>query len=99
MREVIDTELANGHTIVVADFSGNGNGEIVAAGTRDPQNLYLYRAIDAAGDRWERSVIDDAISANSCDAADINGDGRIDVACIDSRAPNSLKWYENTGDW
>jgi len=98
-REVIDTELANGHTIVVADFSGNGNGEIVAAGTRDPQNLYLYRAADAAGDRWERTVIDDAISANSCDAADINGDGRIDVACIDSRAPNSLKWYENTGDW
>ena len=32
-------------------------------------------------------------------AADINGDGRIDVTCIDSAAPNSLKWYENTGDW
>jgi hypothetical protein len=98
-RLVIDTELANGHTIVVADFNGDGNGEIVAAGTRDPQNLYLYRATDEAGSRWERTIIDDAISGNSCDAADINGDGRIDVACINSRAPNELKWYENTGQW
>jgi hypothetical protein len=98
-RLVIDTELANGHTIVVADLSGDGNGEIVAAGTRPPQNLYLYRAIDEAGNQWERTIIDNAISGNSCDAADINGDGRIDVACINSRAPNELKWYENTGQW
>lgn len=95
-RRVIDTELVNGHTIVVADFSGDGNGEIIAAGSRGPQNLYLYRA---AGDGWERTVIDDAISGNSCAVADINGDGRLDAACIDSRAPNSLKWYENTGQW
>lgn len=98
-RLVIDTELENGHTIVVADFSGNGNGEIVAAGTRGEQNLYLYRAVDEAGDRWERTIIDDAISGNSCDVADINADGRIDVACINSRQPNELKWYENTGEW
>ena len=98
-RMVIDTELVNGHSILVADLSGDGNGEIVAAGTRGPQNLYLYRAVDEAGDRWERTIIDDAISGNSCDAADINGDGRIDVACINSRAPNELKWYENTGQW
>ena len=98
-RLVIDTELVNGHSLLVADLSGNGNGEIVAAGTRGPQNLYLYRAVDGAGNRWERSIIDDAISANSCAAADIDGDGLTDVACIDSRAPNSLKWYENTGEW
>ena len=98
-RLVIDTELVNGHSLLVADLSGDGNGEIVAAGTRGPQNVYLYRAVDAAGNRWKRTIIDDAISGNSCDAADINGDGRIDVACINSRAPNELKWYENTGQW
>ena len=98
-RMVIDTELVNGHTIFVADLSGDGNGEIVAAGSRGPKNLYLYRAADEAGDRWERIIIDDEIAANSCQAGDINGDGRIDLACIESSQPNNLKWYENTGEW
>lgn len=98
-RQVIDTELVNGHSLVVADLDGDGNGEIVAGGTRGPKNLYLYRATDADGTRWERSIIDDAIAANGCEAADINGDGRIDISCIDNAAPNDLKWYENTGDW
>ncbi len=97
-RLVIDTELVNGHSLLVADLTGDGNSEIVAAGTRGPKNLYLYRVLDAAGSRWERSIIDDAISANSCAAADINEDGRTDLACIDSSAPFSLKWYENTGE-
>jgi hypothetical protein len=98
-RMVIDTELVNGHTIVIADLSGDGRGEIVAAGTRGPTNLYLYRAVDDAGTRWERTIIDDAVTANNCQVGDINGDGRTDIACIESAAPNSLKWYENTGDW
>lgn len=98
-RLVIDTELQNGHTVVIADVTGDGNGEIIAAGTRGPQNVYLYRAIDAEGERWERSIIDDTISANNCTAGDINDDGLIDIACINMRAPNELKWYENTGNW
>jgi hypothetical protein len=98
-RMVIDTELVNGHTIVIADLSGDGRGVIVAAGTRGPTNLYLYRAVDDAGTRWERTIIDDAVTANNCQVGDINGDGRTDIACIESAAPNSLKWYENTGDW
>jgi hypothetical protein len=98
-RNVIETELANGHSLVVADLSGDGASEIVAAGNRAESNLYLYRAVDPAGDEWERTIVDDAIAANHCDAADINGDGRIDIVCISSRQPNDLKWYENTGRW
>lgn len=98
-RTVIDTELSNGHSLLVADLSGNGRAELVAAGTRGPKNLYLYRLADLVANRWERSVIDDAIAANSCSAGDINGDGRLDVACIDNTAPFSVKWYENTGQW
>jgi hypothetical protein len=61
--------------------------------------VYLYRATNADGDEWQRTVIDDQIAANHCEAADINSDGRIDLVCISSRQPNDLKWYENTGRW
>ena len=82
-----------------ADTNGDGVGEIVAAGTRGPKNLYLYRAADSSGSSWERSIIDDAIAANSCVAAEIDGDDRIDLVCIDNTMPNSVKWHENTGSW
>jgi hypothetical protein len=98
-RLVIDTELMNGHSLLVADFTGDGVGEIVAAGTRGPKNLYLYRAADDAGSSWERSVIDDAIAANSCVSAELDGNDRIDLVCIDNTMPNDVKWYENTGSW
>ena len=36
-------------------------------------------------------------TAASCAAADLNADGKIDLACIGSATTN-LKWYENLGD-
>jgi hypothetical protein len=96
-RQVIDAEISNGHTLQVVDVDGDGTHEIVAGGTRGPKNVYLYRAA-ADGRTWQRSVVDDALAANSCTAADINGDKKIDLACIDGTAPFNLKWYENIGD-
>jgi len=41
-------------------------------------------------------VIDAAIAANGCVAADLNIDRKMDLACIDAGAPWSLMWYENS---
>jgi hypothetical protein len=93
-RHVIDAELANGHSLLVVDVDGDGAHEIVAGGTRGAKNVYLYRA-GADGQTWQRTVLDNALAANSCTAADFNGDGKMDLACIDGTTPFSLKWYEN----
>jgi hypothetical protein len=39
-------------------------------------------------------VLDDSITPAGCAAADLDGDGRIDLACIGSATAN-LKWYRN----
>jgi len=93
-RQVIDDKLAGGHALVLTDFDGDGRPEIVAAGTGGRANMFYYKAEDAAGQKWSRSLVDDDISPSSCVSADINGDTRPDLVCMDGRSPNHLKWYE-----
>ncbi|MGH7615970.1 MAG: hypothetical protein ACREPM_01945, partial [Gemmatimonadaceae bacterium] len=51
----------------------------------------------AANGSWIKSTIDDGgMAAAGCTAADFNGDGKIDLACIGTATAN-LKWYENVG--
>ena len=89
-REVIDDSLLDGHTIQTGDFDGDGNDEIVAGFRGQPRSVYVYRY---DGKRWVRSDLDKGgMGAAACAIADLNGDRRPDVACIDS---TRLKWYEN----
>jgi len=89
---VIDTALVDGHTILTADFNGDGLDEIVAGYRGTGRSVYLY---SLAGEHWTRQTIDDAgMAAAACAAADLNQDGRVDIVCIGSATQN-LKWYEN----
>ena len=92
-RQVID-RIGSGHTIVTADFDGDGRDEIVTGDRGDSQMLYLYAASDPDGSDWSRQVLDDGMSPSGCAVADIDGDSRTDLVCIGGRTGN-LKWYEN----
>lgn len=92
-RQVID-RIGSSHTIVTADFDGDGRDEIVTGDRGDPRRLYLYSA-DADGASWSRRVLDDGgMSPSACVARDLDGDERIDLVCIGGGTAN-LKWYEN----
>jgi hypothetical protein len=93
-RQVIDDTLVDGHTIVTADFDGNGREEIVAGYRGTGRSVHLYTSTKAG---WQRQKVDDGgIAAAACAAVDLNGDKRPDIACIGSATAN-LKWYENLG--
>ncbi len=89
-RIVIDDSLTDGHTILAADLDGDGKDEIIAGFRQGAKSVFLYRT-DSAG-KWVKEVLDSAMPAASCAVADLNGDGRPDIACIGGSA---LKWYEN----
>jgi len=94
-RHVIDDTLVDGHTILAADFNGDGLDEIVAGFRGKGRSVYLYSAEDATGARWTKQVVDDGgMAAAACAAADLNQDSRRDLVCIGSATAN-LKWYEN----
>ena len=97
-RNVIDNSLVNGHTLTLVDVDGDGIPEIVAAGSGTRTGLFFYRATDASGQKWQRMLMDNDMSAQSCVVTDIKGGGRNnDVVCIDTRGSNALKWYEYQG--
>lgn len=100
---VIETEIVNSHSLMLVDSDGDGSHEIVSGGTRGAvgtprgtkPGVFFYKAAGPRAERWERMVLDPEIAANACVAADINGDKKMDVACIDNTAPWTLRWYEN----
>ncbi|MDR3698261.1 MAG: VCBS repeat-containing protein [Candidatus Sulfopaludibacter sp.] len=94
-RQAIDSSLVDGHTIQVGDFDGDGRDDVVAGYRGQGHSVYLYHAEDAAGERWSKQVLDDGgMAAASCAVADLNGDRRVDIVCIDG---SKVKWYENQG--
>ena len=96
-RVVIDSSLVDGHTIQTADLNGDGRDEVIAGYRGEGHSVYIYYAEDAAGTRWSKQVLDQGgMGAAACAVADLNGDGRPDIACIGTAGAN-LKWYENLG--
>jgi hypothetical protein len=94
-RHVIDDSLLDGHTIATADLNHDGRYEIIAGFRGKGRSVYIYYADDKPDAHWTRHVLDDGgMAAASCAVADLNGDGRLDIACIGSATAN-LKWYEN----
>ena len=91
-RHVIDDAIADGHTILTADLNGDGWDEAIA-GYRG-KGVNIYYAQDAEGGQWTKAPVDSGMAAAACAIADLNGDGRPDIACIGSSTAN-LKWYEN----
>jgi FG-GAP-like repeat len=96
-RQLLDATLNDGHTLLTADMNMDGRDEIIAGYRGQGRSVYIYSAEDSTGSRWSRQILDDGgIAAAGCAVADLNGDGRPDVACIGSATAN-LKWYENLG--
>jgi len=93
-REVIDSTLVQGHALLTANLDGNGNDVIIAGYRGKGASVNLYRF---DGKSWNKSVLDEGgMAASGCAIADMNGDGRPDIACIGSSTAN-VKWYENLG--
>ena len=84
--------LTDGHTIATADLNGDGLDEVIAGFRGGDRSVYIYYS---AGGKWTREILDKGMGAAACAVADLDGDGRPDIACIDG---TRLKWYRNRGE-
>jgi hypothetical protein len=80
-REVLDSSLTDGHTILTADFDGDGNDEIVS-GARGAGGVVNLHKLTAG--KWVKSTIDPAMTAAACEAVDLDADRKLELVCIGS---------------
>jgi hypothetical protein len=96
-RVVLEDKMDNGHALAVGDVDGDGRDEIVCGFRGKGYQLFIYQALDATGERWRKTVLDDGgIAAADCVIEDFNGDGKPDIACIGASTGN-VKLYTNLG--
>jgi hypothetical protein len=91
-RQVLDTRLSEGHALAVADFDGDGFDEIVAGWRGGGGGLVLFHW-DVAARHFARSEIGIGVSAECAVAADLNGDGKLDLI-VSGGGNNKLFWFE-----
>ncbi|MFN3649226.1 MAG: FG-GAP repeat domain-containing protein [Armatimonadota bacterium] len=98
-RRVLDATLRDGHGVWCADVDGKPGDELLI-GWRGKDatgkvGVAAYVPTDAAGTAWEKKPIDeDGMACEDLTAADLNGDGRIDLVAS-GRATRNLKIYWN----
>jgi hypothetical protein len=103
-RQVIDGELRWGHGVWCADLDGDGDDELIIGVRDNPQRtdpftirrgVRLYKSRDGKGEKWERQLVDpDGVAVEDLAAADLNGDGRIDIVAV-GRATGNVRIYWN----
>ena len=103
-RHVLDDKLKWGHAVWCADLDGDGDDELII-GVRDNLSdktgekcgVRIYKAMDAKATKWERRLLDEGgVAVEDLAAADLYGDGRIDVVAV-GRASHNIRIYRNKG--
>eukprot|EP00804_Cyclotella_cryptica_P004550 CCRYP_006905-RB/>CCRYP_006905-RB protein AED:0.04 eAED:0.04 QI:102/1/1/1/0.8/0.66/6/1055/1315 len=94
---LISSSVNEGQGVHVADVDNNGSLDIITASSGD-NTIAVFRNVDGNGTFCEiKQVVDaNAMGARTAIAADLNGDGWVDIASA-SKDDDTVAWYPNDG--
>ena len=91
---VVTTNAKYAHSVVAADINGDGYVDLVSASYGD-NKIAWYQNLDGKGTFGKQLVVTtDVKGAEGVVAADINGDGYVDLVSA-SYIDNKIAWYQN----
>ena len=90
----ISTDADGAYDVFAVDIDGDGDMDIVSASAND-NTIAWYENDGNANPTWTKAVIDtNAVNAKSVFAADMDGDGDMDILSASS-GDDTIAWYEN----
>ncbi len=98
---ILTDKLIEGHALACGDLLGVKSDQIVVGWRGNPANpnntfgIHLWTPLDATGEKWRDSAVDDGgMACEDLQLADLDGDGRPDIAAS-GRATKNVKLYFN----
>jgi hypothetical protein len=102
-RRVLTDRLTEGHALACGDVLGTGSDQVVVGWRGHPAQprpvgIKLFTPLDARGEQWRESFIDDnEMACEDLVLADLNADRKLDVIAS-GRATRNVKIYLNDTD-
>ena len=97
-KHVICESFGNAFEAVAADVDGDGNVEVIASAWGEAGQIALFRHDGDPRGPWTKQVLkDNWPKANQVIVADLDGDGRLDIAAVAEQGANEFRWWRNGG--